>query len=202
MKKAISIIIIIVLLPILLISGIILVNSIIRPDEVPSFMGWKPFIVLSGSMETEIYPGDLAMTKDVGTDNLKEGDVIAFRHGDVVITHRIVKILEENGETKYVTKGDNNNTEDVGYVTPGDVEGVYQFKISKLGNLAMFMQTPTGMIACLSIPLLLLVIVHMKESAEDRQYLKEKASKQRQMEQEIEELKRKNEELEKEKLNK
>ncbi len=202
MRKAISIILIIILLPILLISGVILINSIVKPDEIPSFLGWKPFIVLSGSMEKEIYPGDLAMVKDVGTDNLKVNDVIAFRTGEVVVTHRIVKIVKEEGQTKYVTKGDNNNTEDIGYVLPEDIEGVYQFKISKLGNLAMFMQTPTGMIACLSIPFLLLIVVHLKESAEDRQYLKEKASKQRQMEQEIENLKKQNEELQKERLNK
>lgn len=120
-----------------------------------------------------------------------------LKAGDIVITHRIVEIVNEDGQTKYITKGDNNNTKDVGYVLPENVEGVYKFKIKNLGNLAMFVQTPTGMIACLSIPLLLLVIIHMKESADDRKYLKEKVSKQKAMEQEIEELRRKNEELQK-----
>jgi len=201
MKKAISIIIIAILLVILFINGVILIGSIIRPDEVPSFFGWKPFIVLSGSMETEIYSGDLVVVKDTDTDTLKVNDVIAFKSGDVVITHRIVEISKEEGQVKYITKGDNNNTNDVGYVLPEDVEGVYQFKISNLGNLAMFMQTPTGMIACLSIPLLLLIVTHLRESAADRQYLKEKASQQKEMEKEIEELKKKNEELQREKEN-
>ena len=200
MKKAISIIVIILLLPILFVNGVILINSLVNPDKIPSFFGWKPFIVLSGSMETEIFPGDLAVVKDMGTDNLKVNDVIAFKSGDIVITHRIVEIKNDEGQVKYITKGDNNNTEDVGFVLPKDVEGVYQFKISGLGNVAMFLQTPTGMLACLSIPLLLLIVLHMKESKEDRQYIKEKANKQREMEQEIEELKRKNEELQKEKL--
>ena len=200
MRKAISVIVIILLLPILFVNGVILINSIVNPDKIPSFFGWKPFIVLSGSMETEIFPGDLAVVKDLGTDNLKVNDVIAFKSGDVVITHRIVEIKNEEGQIKYITKGDNNNTEDVGFVLPKDVEGVYQFKIPGLGNLAMFLQTPTGMVACLSIPLLLLIVLHMKESSEDRQYLKEKANKQREMEQEIEELRKKNEELQKEKL--
>lgn len=79
MKKAIGIIIIILLLPILFVSSAILINSIIYPDEIPSFFGWKPFIVLSGSMETEIFPGDLAIVKDEGVENLKVDDVIAFK---------------------------------------------------------------------------------------------------------------------------
>lgn len=199
MKKAISIIIIVILLPILFVNSVIIINSIMNPDKIPSFFGWKPFIVLSGSMESEIFPGDLAIVKDVGTKGLKVNDVIAFRSEDIVATHRIVEIKNENGTIKYKTKGDNNNSQDVGDVLPEQVEGLYKFKISKMGNLAMFMQTPTGIISCLSIPLLLLVLLHMKEIKEDRKYINEKVNKQKQMEKEIEELKKKNEELQKEK---
>ncbi len=199
MKKAISIIIIVILLPILFVNSVIIINSIMNPDKIPSFFGWKPFIVLSGSMESEIFPGDLAIVKDVGTKELKVNDVIAFRSEDIVVTHRIVEIKNENGAIKYKTKGDNNNSQDVGDVLPEQVEGLYKFKISKMGNLAMFMQTPTGIISCLSIPLLLLVLLHMKEIKEDRKYINEKVNKQKQMEKEIEELKKKNEELQKEK---
>lgn len=199
MKKAISIIIIVILLPILFVNSVIIINSIMNPNKIPSFFGWKPFIVLSGSMESEIFPGDLAIVKDIGTEELKVNDVIAFRSEDIVVTHRIVEIKNENGAIKYKTKGDNNNSQDVGDVLPEQVEGLYKFKISKMGNLAMFMQTPTGIISCLSIPLLLLVLLHMKEIKEDRKYINEKVNKQKQMEKEIEELKKKNEELQKEK---
>ncbi len=199
MKKVISIIIIVILLPILFVNSVIIINSIMNPDKIPSFFGWKPFIVLSGSMESEIFPGDLAIVKDVETKELKVNDVIAFRSEDLVVTHRIVEIKNENGAIKYKTKGDNNNSQDVGDVLPEQVEGLYKFKISKMGNLAMFMQTPTGIISCLSIPLLLLVLLHMKEIKEDRKYINEKVNKQKQMEKEIEELKKKNEELQKEK---
>lgn len=199
MKKAISIIIIVILLPILFVNSVIIINSIMNPDKIPSFFGWKPFIVLSGSMESEIFPGDLAIVKDIGTEELKVNDVIAFRSEDIVVTHRIVEIKNENGAIKFKTKGDNNNSQDVGDVLPEQVEGLYKFKISKMGNLAMFMQTPTGIISCLSIPLLLLVLLHMKEIKEDRKYINEKVNKQKQMEKEIEELKKKNEELQKEK---
>lgn len=197
LKKVISVIILIILIPILLINGVILVNSLIQPDEIPSFFGWKPFIVLSGSMESEISAGDIVVVKEIDTNELKIGDIMAFKNGDIVVTHRIIEIIEEDGITKYITKGDNNNTEDNGYVLPENVEGVYQFKISRLGNLAMFVQTPMGMIVCLSIPFLLLVILQMADTRRDKKYIQEENNKQKAMEEEMERLRKQNEELRK-----
>ena len=195
LKKVVSIIILIILIPILFVNGVILVNSFIHPDEIPSFFGWKPFIVLSGSMETEIDAGDVAVVKETDTASLKKGDIIAFKSGEIVITHRIYDIIQEEGETRYITKGDNNNAEDNGYVLPEQIEGVYQFKISRLGNIEMFIQTPIGMIVCLSIQFIILVLVQIVDSKRNQKYIKEKGNKQKIMEEEIERLKKENEEL-------
>jgi len=198
-KKVISIIVLIILIPILFVNGVILINSFTHPDEIPSFFGWKPFIVLSGSMETEIYAGDLAVVKETDVKELKEEDIIAFRSNengqDIVITHRIVDIVEEEGETRYITKGDNNNTEDRGYVLADQVEGVYQFKVSRLGNLAMFIQTPMGMISCLSIPLVILILLQVIDARKDRKYMERRGNKEKNMQEEIERLRKQNEEL-------
>lgn len=166
-KKVVSIILLIILIPILLVSTIILINSFLKPNEVPSFFGWKPFIVLSGSMETQIMTGDVAVVKEVDTAILKEGDVIAFKDGEVVITHRIERIEQVDGQTRYITKGDNNNTEDKGYVLPEQVEGLYQFRVARLGNLAMFIQTPIGMVVCISIPLIMLALLQLSDSRKE-----------------------------------
>mgnify|MGYP000681686108 CR=1 FL=1 len=195
MKKILSIICIIILLPVLFVNAVILINSWVHPNEIPSFFGWKPFIVLSGSMESEIYSGDIVVVKEVDKENLKVNDVIAFKNDDIVVTHRIVEIVNENGTTKYITKGDNNNTQDKDYVLPENVEGLYQFKVSNLGNLAMFIQTPTGMLVCLSIPILLLILVQVSENAKNKKYIKEEVGKKRRMEEELEELRKQNEAL-------
>lgn len=194
-KKILSIIILIILIPILLISLVILINSYIRPNEIPSFLGWKPFIVLSGSMESQIYAGDIAIVKQVDTNTLKKGDIIAFKENDIVITHRIDEVIQEDETTKYITKGDNNNTQDSGYVLPEQVEGKFEFKIARLGNLAMFIQTPLGMIVCLSIPILILIVIQINDSKKDKEQLMQKVNKQKEMEEEIEKLKKQNEEL-------
>ena len=176
-KKIISIVILLVLIPILFMSMVILINSYTHPNKIPSFFGWKPFIVLSGSMETQISVGDVVVVKEVDTNTLKKGDIIAFNENNIVITHRINEVIYEDGKTKYITKGDNNNTQDSGYVTPEQVEGVFQFKISRLGNLAMFVQ--------------------LNDNKKDKELIDEKMSKQKEMEKEIEKLKKQNEELKK-----
>ena len=181
-KTIIVIILLILLLPIIIVNSVIIVNSYMNPDKIPSFCGWKPFIVLSGSMETQIKTGDLVIVKETDNEKLKEGDIIAFRNNAVVVTHRIVEKIEDEGKIEYKTKGDNNNVTDNWYVLPEQIEGLYQFKISKLGNLAMFMQTPIGMITSLGIPVILIILVQMSENKE----------KQKRMEQEIEKLKNKN----------
>ena len=74
----------------------VFVQTLTKPNEVPSIFGYKPFIVLSGSMETELYRGDLAIVKEVDVNSLKENDIIAFKDKDnYVVTHRIVKIEKD-----------------------------------------------------------------------------------------------------------
>ena len=191
-KKIITIIIMVILCSILFISGVILINSYIKPDEIPSFFGWKPFIVLSGSMETQIMTGDIVVVKEIDAKELKENDIVAFKDTDnIVITHRIIEtIKDENGNTEYKTKGDNNNDEDNGYVKPEQIEGIYKFRIGKLGNLALFVQTPVGMIICISIPLLMLLLLQWKESLNNNKTKND-------IQEEIEKLKQQNEELRK-----
>lgn len=194
-KKIISIIILIILITILFVSGTILIDSCLHPDEVPSFFGWKPFIVLSGSMETQISAGDIVVVKEIDTQNLKKGDIIAFKEDDVVITHRIDEVEEKDGQVQYITKGDNNKAQDIGTVLPNQIEGVFKFKISRLGNLAMFVQTPLGMIVCLSIPIIIIILLQTADSKKEKEELISKLNKQSKMEDEIEKLKKQNEEL-------
>lgn len=132
----------------------IMIQMKIHPDRVPSIFGYKPFVVLSGSMEAEIAKGDLAITKEINTDTLQKNDVVAFwdKQGHVV-THRIVDIVEKNGEKQLVTKGDNNNASDADVVSIKDVEGKYLFKLSGFGNFVLMLQEP------LTLFIILVVVV-------------------------------------------
>ena len=155
---AVGIALCVVFVPLLLINVTLIVKSYTSPDKVPDFLGYKPFIVLSGSMEPSIMTGDMVFVKETDPDSLKVGDVIAYKSGSAVVTHRIVEVKSENGETRYVTQGDANNAADQSLVKPADVEGIYQRRVAGAGNLAMFMQTTTGMILCVVCPLVLFVL--------------------------------------------
>lgn len=134
----------VIMVPILVINLYIMFQSATNNDEIPSAFGIKPFIVLSGSMETEIHKGDLILTKIVDPSTLKIDDVIAFRDAEgTVTTHRIIDIVENEGVTYFITKGDNNNTQDMNLVEYADVEGIYIGRIPGVGSLMNSLSKPT-----------------------------------------------------------
>lgn len=180
--QVIGVLLCVVLIPMLVINLTLIVKSFTNPEQVPDFLGYKPFIVLSGSMEPVFYPGDLALVREVPADNLAEGDIIAFREENAVITHRIMAITSEEGERQYITKGDNNNTEDQITVTDEKIEGIYLLKISGLGNTAMFMQTPIGMVVFIALPLILFILYDIFRR---RHYEKRERNRTRELEEEL-----------------
>ncbi|MCH4890307.1 signal peptidase I [Acidaminobacter sp. JC074] len=98
-----------------------------------------PTVILTGSMEPVMYPGDVAIMQKVDKENIQIGDVIQFWANDYFIIHRVVQI--EDG--KYITKGDNNNTEDSKPVEFGQVKGKMIYSVKYLGTPALLMRTKT-----------------------------------------------------------
>lgn len=146
----------IILVPILIINLWIMVQSKTNQDKVPSVFGFKPFIVLSGSMEGKILKGDLIITRNIDPDTLKVNDIIAFRDAQgSVTTHRIIDEVEKDGERLFITKGDNNNTQDQNLVSLEDVEGLYVIRIPGVGSMMKSLSEPTTiMILVLGITIL------------------------------------------------
>ena len=195
MKKILKIIgyIFVSLLVLLLdLDVIILVKSKMFPDKVPGIMGYKPFIVMSGSMQSKIEVGDIVFVKEVDTDTLKKDDIIAFSDSEkLVTTHRIINVINENGKTCFETKGDSNNVKDESLVYPENVEGIYKFKIAKLGSLILFIQEPLGfslMMVCILLIGSIMFIVedrkNRKSIKKDDEYMKEFEEFKRRKEQE------------------
>ena len=184
---------------ILLIAGIIMYKANTDPAKVPDVFGYKPMIVLSGSMETSIHTGDLVFVKMVDTTTLKKNDVIAFRNeADTVTTHRIVDIVFEDGKQFFQTKGDANNANDKNLVAMEDVEGLYVGRIAGAGNFLMFMQKPIGLFIVLLVILVIgLLWLYIVSRRDDKKYRKEEEKDRL----EFEEFKRQRE-LERQKENK
>lgn len=151
----------IILLPILIINLTLIAKSYINEDEVPSLGGVFPMIVLTDSMYPEISAGDLIICNTLEPQEVRVDDVISFfdpmGSGTSVVTHRVLEVIEEDGQLSYRTKGDNNNAEDQVLVPEKNLVGIYRSRIPGLGNVAMFMQTTPGLILCVVCPVLLMV---------------------------------------------
>lgn len=151
----------IILIPILLINITLIAKSYINKDEVPSIGGTFPLIVLTDSMVPEIYSGDLIICKTADAEDIEVNDVISFfdpaGNGTSIVTHRVIEIVEDDGEIFFRTRGDNNNTEDKELVPAENLVGVYKMRIAGAGHIAMFMQSTAGLIVCVVLPIILLV---------------------------------------------
>lgn len=151
----------IILIPILLINITLIAKSYINKDEVPSIGGTLPLIVLTDSMYPEIESGDLIICRTAEADEIEVKDIISFfdpaGNGASIVTHRVIEIVEEDGEILFRTRGDNNNTEDKELVPAENLVGVYKMRIAGAGHIAMFMQSTAGLIVCVVLPIILLV---------------------------------------------
>ena len=141
----------------------IIIKGTIAPEKPPSVLGITPMVVQSGSMsgtaEDHIETGDLIFVGKADPESLKEGDVISFMEGKTVVTHRIVKVgTDAEGRRTWTTKGDANNIEDQNLVTEENLVGIYKSRLPKVGDFAMFLQTPIGMAVFIGIPLLAFII--------------------------------------------
>lgn len=152
----------VILLPILIINVTLIIRSFTNRDEVPSVGGIFPLIVLTDSMYPDIQSGDLIFCHTEEPENIKIGDYIAFfdpaGNGTSIVTHSVVGISEQNGGIAWITRGIANNADDTMPVPADKLVGVYKSRISKLGNVVMFMQTTAGLIVCVVCPILLLVL--------------------------------------------
>lgn len=146
-KKFLTITLYIILIPLLIYNISLIFQAITNPNKTPSFFGIKSYVILSGSMEPEINIKDTVIVKEVTEDELQNGDIIAFREGQTVITHRIIDIVNEDGITKYKTKGDANNSEDDYNITINQIEGKVITSISFIGHISLMLHDKVVLIS-------------------------------------------------------
>lgn len=148
----------------------------LRTENV-ELLGYKSYIVLTGSMKPMINPSDMVICKAPTSEaEIKEGDIITFYEGTggSTVTHRVESIIDRNGKRYFQTKGDNNNSADNELVEYKNIQGVYCFKISKIGWIVTKLLTGTGF----SIVIFILVLCYHNSSIkEDRRLTREEARK-------------------------
>lgn len=124
----------------------------------PVIAGFRPVVILSGSMEPAYPVGCVTYYKACDFSEIREGDAITFRAGDSMVTHRAVKVNGLSGTV--VTKGDHNLSEDPNPVDRSKIAGkTVKFKIPFGGYVVTGIRQP----AAISMMVLILLISFILE---------------------------------------
>lgn len=152
------------------IAGVVLLVVIVVPFVVhmaPQLVGGDhSYVVLSGSMEPSISPGDVIIVGSVDPGQIRSGDVITFRRSSESrpTTHRVVEVVERDSGLAFRTQGDNNEDPDPELVPSEQVVGTvltvegHLLAIPLVGRVIMFAGTRAGFLLLGLLPIGLLVL--------------------------------------------
>lgn len=135
-------------------------------NGVPSIFGIRIFSIQTESMYPALMPGDLIFDTAVkDPDELRVDDIITYWtviNGERVLnTHRIEEIYDGGGYLIFSTKGDNNTTADPLTVHESEVVGKYSFRVGGLGKVFDYLQTSTGFLIVIVVPVFLFFLFHL-----------------------------------------
>jgi signal peptidase I len=141
-----------------LIIAILILGGLLIFSKVPIEGNFEIKIVLSGSMEPSIKTGSVVVVKPVSRYEI--GDVVTFGKDDrdnVPTTHRLIETRIVSGETRFVTKGDNNDDPDGREITESDIIGKVFLDIPYLGYILDMARKPWGFAVLIGIPALVII---------------------------------------------
>ncbi len=126
----------------------VILATLLAVYALPRVFGYKPYMVVSASMQQSFPVGSLIFVRDAQPDEIEVGDPITFRTETLIITHRVVAI--DRGSQEFTTKGDNNNTTET---IPFDhlLGKALNFSIPYLGYVSAWFITLQGKITVISV---------------------------------------------------
>lgn len=136
-------------------------------NGVPSIFGIRMFSVQTDSMYPTLKPGDMIFDTAVeDPGELRKGDIVTYWtviDGERVLnTHVIHEIYDGGGYLIFETKGQKNTSVDPLTVHESEIVGKYTgTRISGLGKVFDYLQTPTGFFVVVLIPVILFFIFHL-----------------------------------------
>lgn len=167
-KKIINIVVNVILVIAIVLAAVCTYVSFVSTSGsgVPSILGIRPFTVQSDSMYPALQPGDLIIdtaVKDPST--LQIGDIVTYWtiiDGERVLnTHRITGIYDGGTYRIFETKGDRNTIADPLTVHESEIVGKFKFRIPGVGKVMDYLQTSTGFLIIIVLPVLLFFIFHL-----------------------------------------
>lgn len=168
-KRTLNMIINVILVVAIIIAAFCTYTSYVSTsgNGVPNVFGVRILSIQTESMYPTLNPGDMIFDVAVkDTSELQIGDVITYWtviDGERVLnTHRISEIYDGGGYLIFETKGDNNTVADSLTVHESEIIGQWKgAKIGGLGKVFDYLQTSTGFLIVVVIPVALFFIFHL-----------------------------------------
>lgn len=138
---------------------------------VPQLVGAeRSYVVLSGSMQPTMEPGDVILVDAVEVEAVESGDIVTFRESaNTVTTHRVVERVRTDTGLALRTKGDDNEEPDLGLVRNEALVGrvisvgATPVVVPYVGHVIETARTQLGVYALVFVPLTLFVLNELYE---------------------------------------
>lgn len=160
-KKAGEVLVVIALIAGIGLAAFSLINS--RQNRDVNVLGYRMFIVLSGSMNPEFDTGSVVFVRDINPENIEVGDILTFKGESRTAnttTHRVVDIHDDDG-LNFTTRGDANEINDPNRLYPENVVGKVTLSVPYLGYLLKFAGSPTGRYFLIVLPCMILILAEI-----------------------------------------
>lgn len=111
-----------------------LIISIIAVYFTSGYFKYYMVAIASGSMTPNINKGDVVIIEKTNNyEEIEVGQVIAYKYNNVIVVHRVIRKINDDGSYYFYTKGDNNLDEDNYPIKEDMVIGVVDIKIPYIG---------------------------------------------------------------------
>ena len=135
-------------------------------NGVPSIFGIRVLSIQTESMYPTLLPGDLIFDVAVkDASELQVGDIITYWtviNGERVLnTHTVHEIYDGGDYRIFGTKGDNNTAADPLTVHESEIVGKYAFRIGGLGKVFDYLQTSTGFLIVVVVPVFIFFLYYL-----------------------------------------
>jgi signal peptidase len=138
--------------------SIYIVVQLVAPDLTVTVFGFKPYVVITPSMEPVLNVDDMIVVRKFDLADANVGDIITFEADidyngtDEIVTHYIYSIENQTLDDPIIRTNrhftdDREPVPDTWLLSEEDVLGAYWFRIPQLGLLTGFLQSPFGIAA-------------------------------------------------------
>jgi signal peptidase len=151
-----------------LIGLVVFVLGLVLAINLGPVTGHQLVVIRGGSMEPAVHLGSVVEVSNVKPADLRPGDIVTLKEAnDVVVTHRITRVVNLPDGLYLETKGDANSTVDPVLVPAASVAGRVGATVPGLGYVIYLMTLPIGLLAVLCLALSLLFAVWLLEEFEE-----------------------------------